>query len=462
MDQEQNNNTTPVENSAENVTPVEADSIKSTGQPKRANGTDKKTNPIKPTFDKAVDFCKKHKKPVIIAIAIILILAIGLPILIGSLSKGGNTYTLTVETGTGGTVEIVGSSTVFKEYKANESVTVKATPDANYDFVQWNKDGELFSINPNCTFRMPENDLKLTANFAAKGTTPIDSTSGLIFTEVTINGVDGYSVEINTDQASEDYFWLHYDKYISTSGSSAILTIPSTYNGKNVLRIANNGYKDLLSFDNIILPRNLVEIGDRAFTRCTDLRAVSLPDSVVSIEPYAFYGCTALMTFPSTNNSSLESVGDYAFYNCSNLITFYFSTGLKTIGDYAFYKTKLNSVNIHSGALKSIGVSAFGYCSLLSYVELPDSLTSIGNHAFENCTSLTSITIPSSVSTMGMQVFCATSSQYLWSITITVSGKTENDVLDLINSNDWKPDWNRRRDPSWSGNTEAHNTIYQG
>ena len=174
-------------------------------------------------------------------------------------------------------------------------------------------------------------------------------------------------------------------KYINNDILDVV--IPSNINGKQVVAIGNDAFRNL-GLTNIVIPNSITNIGISAF-RENYLTSVTIPNSVTSI-------------------------GDSAFYD-NKLTSVTIPNSVTSIGSSAFYGNKLTSVTIPN-SVTSIGSSAFENNQLTS-ITIPDSVTSIGNWAFEN-NQLTSVTIPSSVTSIGDYAF---KSNQLTSVTIPSS-----------------------------------------
>ena len=168
-------------------------------------------------------------------------------------------------------------------------------------------------------------------------------------------------------------------KYINNDILDVV--IPSDINGKKVVAIGNDAFRNL-GLTNIVIPNSITNIGISAF-RQNKLTSVTIPDSVTSI------------------------------------------------GDYAFKNNQLTSVTIPD-SVTSIGDSAFENNQLTS-VTIPDSVTSIGVYAFKD-NQLTSVTIPNSVTSIGGGAFYKynTSNLNLTKI-INKTGKSF-DWGDIVNS----------------------------
>ena len=205
-------------------------------------------------------------------------------------------------------------------------------------------------------------------------------------------------------------------KYINNDILDVV--IPSNINGKQVVAIGNDAFRNL-GLTNIVIPNSITNIGISAF-RQNKLTSVTIPNSVTSIGSCAFENNQLTsVTIPN----SVTSIGDYAFENNqltsvtipnsvtsigkgafsnNKLTNIIIPSSVTSIGDSAFSSNQLTSVTIPT-SVTSIGVNAF-YSNQLTSVTIPNSVTSIGNDAFgEN--QLTSVTIPNSVTSIGDYAF---------------------------------------------------------
>ena len=139
-------------------------------------------------------------------------------------------------------------------------------------------------------------------------------------------------------------------KYINNDILDVV--IPSDINGKKVVAIGNDAFRNL-GLTNIVIPNSITNIGISAF-RENYLTSVTIPNSVTSI-------------------------GDYAFGE-NQLTNIIIPSSVTSIEPYAFSGNKLTSVIIPN-SVTSIGSRAFEKNQLTS-ITIPDSVTSIGNGAF--------------------------------------------------------------------------------
>ena len=183
-------------------------------------------------------------------------------------------------------------------------------------------------------------------------------------------------------------------KYINNDILDVV--IPSDINGKKVVAIGNDAFKNL-GLTNIVIPNSITNIGISAF-RENYLTSVTIPNSVTSIGDYAF-GENQLTSI--TIPDSVTRIEDYAFYD-NKLTSVTIPNSVTSIGNRAFYRNNLTSVTIPN-SVTSIENSAFGENQLTS-ITIPDSVTSIEDYAFYD-NKLTSVTIPNSVTSIRSSAF---------------------------------------------------------
>ena len=271
-------------------------------------------------------------------------------------------------------------------YPKNSEITISATPNLGYHFVQWS-DGN--TENPR-TLELTQ-DTILTAEFAQSFSGQCGDNLYWSYDETTKTISISGSGEMY-DYTADSIPWLLFREQIVGLTTSNTVTSIGSY-----------AFYKCSSLTSVTIGESVTSIGNYAFYNCSSLTSVTIGESVTSIGNYAFYKCSGLTSV--TIPESVTTIGNSAFYQCSSLTSVTIPNSVTSIGDYAFDScSSLISVTIPN-SVTSIGKSAFSTCSSLTSVTIGESVTSIGNYAFYKCSSLTSVTIPNSVTTIGESAF---------------------------------------------------------
>lgn len=233
---------------------------------------------------------------------------------------------------------------------------------------------------------------------------------------------------------------------VSYSGHRRYVSVPSEYEGKEVVSISEGAFLENDRLVSVTLPDSIIEIGANAFGGCSNLRSMVIPSSVEKIEEKAFYDCCNLSNLVYENGSSLISIGNQAFAH-TGLTTVNIPRELETIGKQVFFgssnikqivvDSSNRSFELYNNALytsdkdtlvyypsnlrgeytvaegtKSIADSAFAYSKITNIV-LPSSLENIGDNSFTH-SKLNTLSIPNSVKTLGIGM--CQDAQYLESV----------------------------------------------
>ncbi len=138
------------------------------------------------------------------------------------LITGGTTYVLTVNSTTGGTATGTGN------YTAGTSVTIVATPNSGYQFVNWtNSSGAVISTSATYNYTMPAQASTVTANFAAVTGTQYALTV-LATTGGTATGTGTYTAGTSVTIAATANTGYQFVNWTSSSGT--VLSTSATYN----------------------------------------------------------------------------------------------------------------------------------------------------------------------------------------------------------------------------------------
>lgn len=305
-----------------------------------------------------------------------------------------------------------GSVTGAGTYTQGSNVTLNATPDTDYQFVNWtDENGNIIGTSQSYTISNLDADTTLTANFELIPSlwTIIDNGDG------TCTAI-GYSKDANTPNVAVPT----YIKGLKVTALGPHQVGTNAYTGEPIMF---GIFRENLKVKTVTIPSTVKTIGAYSFYDNYELSQIDIPDSVTSIGAHAFDSCRALRsisipntiktiedsTFQSAGITSINipdsvtSIGVSAFEE-SGLSTVNISNSVKSIGESAFMFTALTSVTIPD-SVTAISDDTFSYCSKLTSVKLPNALKSIGNSAFTQCTTLTSIVLPNSVTSIGSMAF---------------------------------------------------------
>ena len=165
------------------------------------------------------------------------------------------------------------------------------------------------------------------------------------------------------------------------------------------------GLVDMLSYDNDYLDTVIITSGrmydgyysttyiDNSNANNTYFEEGYLRDDVLAVE-------TLLLP-----NGLLE-IGDFALHNARHLKQITIPAGVTRIGESAFEECRsMDSVVFAGKALREIGDWAFYNCHSLKKINIPEGVTEIGKAAFFDCAYLKEITLPTTTQTVADNAF---------------------------------------------------------
>ena len=121
-------------------------------------------------------------------------------------------------------------------------------------------------------------------------------------------------------------------------------------------------------------------------------------------EGYLYTDVLAVETLLLPNG--LLEIGDFALHNARHLEQITIPAGVTRIGESAFEECRsLESVTFAGKALREIDDWAFYNCHCLKDITIPEGVTSIGKAAFFDCSHLKEITLPSSMQSIEDNAF---------------------------------------------------------
>ena len=341
-------------------------------------------------------------------------------------------------------------------YYSGDYVTISATPNTGYHFVEWS-DG-----NGNATRELYlQSDTTLFATFAV-GEYGGKCGDDLYWTysDNTITITGSGDMDLDTYPAWNNYYddWYYnvtavqfpegitsIDDYAFSEMSLTSVVVPAsvTYFGENAFAYNDNltrfeyqgtaavcelngngrgmlyqsdnlvyfkGQKDMLSYmDSYAYLDTVIITSGEGFYECywSDIRYIdnfNADDWIVEGEDYGHMYMNPVHTIILPEG--LQEIGDFALHNARHLEQITIPAGVTRIGESAFEECRsLESVTFAGKALREIDDWAFYNCHTLKNITIPEGVTSIGKAAFFDCSYLKEITLPSTVQTIADNAF---------------------------------------------------------
>lgn len=206
------------------------------------------------------------------------------------------------------------------------------------------------------------------------------------------------------ESSSDEFFSITNDGAISLNRNykgtiPSVLVLPSSINGIEVSKIAQNGFAGEKQIINIVIPSTVERIGARAFKGCNNIESIDISEYVTSIDQSAFSGW-----------SSNQKINDYSglikagsLIDCDAKIYATVKVGTQVVSGYTGMS---NLYGIYmTNNITTIAPNAFSGCINLEEFTLPEFVTSIGELAFNECKNIKSITIPAVLKNLANDAF---------------------------------------------------------
>lgn len=132
------------------------------------------------------------------------------------------------------------------------------------------------------------------------------------------------------------------------NGTDTNIEIPSEYEGKPVLRVANAAFKRMMSLETVKLPNSIMNIGQEAFYICTGLKEIKLSANLKYIHRSAFNYCKNLKSVELPKG--VLHIEMRAFRECVSLERIIIPSTVGFIGEEAFFKCPLIKIICETGS----------------------------------------------------------------------------------------------------------------
>lgn len=225
---------------------------------------------------------------------------------------------------------------------------------------------------------------------------------------------------------------------INTKNVTAV-SIPDEYNGKPVVGVADNTFRDCENLVSVQIPDSVKSIGKLAFQNCPSLKSVSIGRGVETLGKQAFGDCHELKDV-NINAASLQGY-NYDFFgqpflragkNCGGMDVM-FGDSVEYIPNFIFssyydndnkHQTYIDHLRV-SDKVENVGETAFWDIDFINHIEAPVTVaskaaednqntvqtvtvtsgTELTKSDFQNCQNLRSVTLPADMTTIASGVF---------------------------------------------------------
>lgn len=193
------------------------------------------------------------------------------------------------------------------------------------------------------------------------------------------------------------------------------MIIPTEINGKKVVGIGTDAFKQCKGIKRLIIPEGIEYISEGAFAECSNLEQVVLPTSLKQLgkknTTNSYRSATGAFQRTGLKEVDLPNgiteIGESTFSSCDSLIKVLFPDNLRIINSFAFSYCDSLAEIVLPPKVRQLECGAFMYCKNLSKVTLNEGLEKIGVGAFDHDPALTYLVIPKSVTEFGSDIIGA-------------------------------------------------------
>ncbi len=174
------------------------------------------------------------------------------------------------------------------------------------------------------------------------------------------------------EKQSEGYAVRYYTYGIFKNNKKIV--VPKKHNGKNVIGIRGDTFKNVYTVQEVVLPPTIKEIRGGAFQNCNNLETINLPEGIDEIHGSTFEGCRSLKSIAIPKG--VTRIGGSAFRDCYNLTEVTIPVSVGEIGSSAFRNTGISKVCISNSTYVNERAFKETYADIVYY---EDNCESSGN-----------------------------------------------------------------------------------
>lgn len=206
-----------------------------------------------------------------------------------------------------------------------------------------------------------------------------------------------------------DFSWKEVEGGVEITqyrGTATQLRIPANIDGKPVVGIGTNVFRDNRTLTLLALPDSVISFGLSVLEGCTSLKTLRTPVLGQDREGKSYLGYlfgaesyedNPLKVPPSLKHLSLGAsngeLSDFALYDCNDLAVVFLEQSVQSLGRYSFYNcASLEWIN--TDGLRNVGEGAFHSCSALISLKFGAGLSHLGFSSLEGCAALRELTLP--------------------------------------------------------------------
>lgn len=183
--------------------------------------------------------------------------------------------------------------------------------------------------------------------------------------------------------------------------SDMSIIIPAAIDGKKVVSIGREAFRDCSNLKAVKLEPGITEIAENAFFNCVNLEMLEVPDTVKKIGTNAVKN-TAWQR--KASSSGYIAINNILLEVLDNKEVYAVPAGITRIASGVFYSNKYVKEIILPESVTHIESYAFAGCDSLVKINIPQEVTVIEYGAFSGCSSL-SVEVPKNVEKIGQDAF---------------------------------------------------------